>query len=160
MTEHQPKNKRSKPDPLPRRHWPCQNQATHYLSWRSNFWDCLLCLFSFFFRGRTFFVEPFNIDHTWTSSHIPFHFSALLLLLLLLDIFYPLKPSDTVSLRNQRTGVWLNWKDQGNQICTKYSIHPSTLSKRMTGKVLGMGCQLGGARRGRILTAGEFQPTQ
>ena len=28
----------------------------------------------------------------------------------------------------------------------------------MTGKVLGMGCQLGGARRGRILTAGEFQP--
>ena len=47
-----------------------------------------------------------------------------------------------------------------NQICKKYGIHPSTLSKRMTGKVLGMGCQLGGARRGRILTAGEFQLTQ
>ena len=47
-----------------------------------------------------------------------------------------------------------------NQICKKYGIHPSTLSKRMTGKVLGMGCQLGGARRGKILTAGEFQPTQ
>ena len=47
-----------------------------------------------------------------------------------------------------------------NQICTKYGIHPSTLSKRMTGKVLGMGCQLEGARRGKILTAGEFQPTQ
>ena len=47
-----------------------------------------------------------------------------------------------------------------NQICKTYSIHPSTLSKRMTGKVLGMGCQLGGVRRGRILTAGEFQPTQ
>ena len=47
-----------------------------------------------------------------------------------------------------------------NQICKKYGIHPSTLSKRMTGKVVGMGSQLGGARRGRILTAGEFQPTQ
>ena len=47
-----------------------------------------------------------------------------------------------------------------NQICKKYGIHPSTLSKRMTGKVVGMGCQLGGARRGKILTAGEFQLTQ
>ena len=47
-----------------------------------------------------------------------------------------------------------------NEICKKYDIHPLTLSKRMTGKVLGMGCQLGGARRGKILTAGEFQPTQ
>ena len=47
-----------------------------------------------------------------------------------------------------------------NEICKKYGIHQSTLSKRMTGKVVGMGCQLGGARRGRILTAGEFQPTQ
>ena len=44
-----------------------------------------------------------------------------------------------------------------NEICKKYSIHPSTLYKRMTGKVLGMGCQLGGARRGKILTADEFQ---
>ena len=47
-----------------------------------------------------------------------------------------------------------------NEICKKYGIHPSTLSKRMMGKVLGMGCQFGGARRGKILTAGEFQPTQ
>ena len=47
-----------------------------------------------------------------------------------------------------------------NQIYKKYGIHPLTLSKQMTGKVLGMGCQLGGVRRGRILTAGEFQPTQ
>ena len=47
-----------------------------------------------------------------------------------------------------------------NQICKEFGIHPSTLSKRMTGKVVGMGCQLGGKRRGRVLTAGEFQPTQ
>ena len=47
-----------------------------------------------------------------------------------------------------------------NQICKKYGIHPSTLLKQMTGKVVGMGCQLGGVRRGRILTAGEFQLTQ
>ena len=30
-----------------------------------------------------------------------------------------------------------------NQICKKYGIHPSTLSKRMTGKVLGMGVPAG-----------------
>ena len=47
-----------------------------------------------------------------------------------------------------------------NEICKKYGIHPSTLSKQMKGKVLGMGCQLGGARTGKILTAGEFQLTQ
>ena len=47
-----------------------------------------------------------------------------------------------------------------NQICKEFGIHPSTLSKRMTGKVVGMGSQLGGVRRGRVLTAGEFQPTQ
>ena len=68
------------------------------------------------------------------------HFLSLLLLLLLLDIFNPLKPSDTVS--------------------KQFGIHASTLLKRMTGKVVSMGCQLGGWRRGRVLTAGEFQPTQ
>ena len=47
-----------------------------------------------------------------------------------------------------------------NQICKKYGIHPSTLSKCITGKVVGMGCQLGGRRRGRVLNAGEFQLTQ
>ena len=47
-----------------------------------------------------------------------------------------------------------------DQICKEFGIHPSTLSKRMTGKVVSMGCQLGGWRRGRVLTAGEFQPTQ
>ena len=72
----------------------------------------------------------FDIDNTGASSHILLHFFALLLLLLLLYIFHPLKPSDTVKFA------------------------------RNTGKVVGMGWQLGGARRGRILTAGEFQPTQ
>ena len=47
-----------------------------------------------------------------------------------------------------------------NQICKEFGIYPSTLLKRMTGKVVGMGCQLGRRRRGRVLTAGEFQPTQ
>ena len=47
-----------------------------------------------------------------------------------------------------------------NEICKEFGIHPSTLSKQMTGKVVGMGSQLGGVRRGRVLTAGEFQLTQ
>ena len=47
-----------------------------------------------------------------------------------------------------------------NKICKEFGIHPSTLSKRMTGKVVGMGSQLGGVRRRRVLTAGEFQLTQ
>ena len=47
-----------------------------------------------------------------------------------------------------------------NQICKEFGIHPSTLWKQMTGKVVGMGCQLGGRRRGRVLTTGEFQLTQ
>ena len=76
----------------------------------------------------------------WASTDILLHFLLLLLLLLLLDIFNPLKLSDTVS--------------------KQFGIHTSTLSKRMTGKVVGMGCQLGGWRRGRVLMAGEFQPTQ
>ena len=46
-----------------------------------------------------------------------------------------------------------------NQICKEFGIHTSTLLKQMTGKVFGMGCQLGGWRRGRVLTAGEFQLT-
>ena len=47
-----------------------------------------------------------------------------------------------------------------NQIFKEFGIQPSTLLKHMTGKVVGLGCQLGEWRRGRILTAGEFQPTQ
>ena len=41
-----------------------------------------------------------------------------------------------------------------NQISKKYGLSPSTVSKRMTGKVVGMGPQVGGARRGRIFQAG------
>ena len=65
----------------------------------------------------------------------------------------------TVESRQKEQGL-AKLERSRNQICKKYGIHPSTLSKQMTGKVVGMGCQLGGARRGRILTAGEFQPTQ
>ena len=64
-----------------------------------------------------------------------------------------------VEERQKKLGLAKSEKSR-NEICKKYSIHPSTLSKQKTGKVLGMGCQLGGARRGKILTAGEFQPTQ
>ena len=41
-----------------------------------------------------------------------------------------------------------------NKICKKYGLAPGTVSKRMTGKVTGMGPQGGGVRRGRIFTAG------
>ena len=41
-----------------------------------------------------------------------------------------------------------------NKICRSYGLAPGTVSKRMTGKVTGMGPQGGGARRDRIFTAG------
>ena len=40
-----------------------------------------------------------------------------------------------------------------NQICKRHGLSPSTVSKRMTEKVQGLGPQLGGARRSRVLTA-------
>ena len=40
-----------------------------------------------------------------------------------------------------------------NKICKRHGLSPSTVSKRMTGKVQGLGPQLGGARRSRVLTA-------
>ena len=40
-----------------------------------------------------------------------------------------------------------------NQISKKYGLSPFTVSKRMTGKVVGMGPQVGGVRRGRIFQA-------
>ena len=48
-----------------------------------------------------------------------------------------------------------------NQIARNHGLSPSMVNKRMTGKVTGMGSQLGGARKGRILTAGRsmFQAT-
>ena len=42
-----------------------------------------------------------------------------------------------------------------NTIARNHGLSPSTVNKRMTGKVTGMGSQLGGARKGRILTAGR-----
>ena len=55
-------------------------------------------------------------------------------------------------------------KDEGNkpkfsrnEICAKHGISPSSVSKRMTGKVKGYGPQLGGARRGKILSQGMFK---
>ena len=55
-------------------------------------------------------------------------------------------------------------KDEGkkpkfsqNEICEKHGISPSSVSKRMTGKVKGYGPQLGGARRGKILSQGMFK---
>ena len=55
-------------------------------------------------------------------------------------------------------------KDEGkkpefslNEICKKHGISPSSVSKQMTGKVKGYGPQLGGARRGKILSKGMFK---
>ena len=41
-----------------------------------------------------------------------------------------------------------------NKISKKYGLSLSTVSKQMTGKVIGMGPQVGGTRRGRIFQAG------
>ena len=46
-----------------------------------------------------------------------------------------------------------------NEIAASYGLSPSSVSKRMTGKVQSMGPALGGARRGRVLSAGMFQAT-
>ena len=52
-------------------------------------------------------------------------------------------------------GTPLAKQNSRNNICDRHGISPSSLSKRMTGKVLGLGPQLGGVRRGRVLTAGR-----
>ena len=46
-----------------------------------------------------------------------------------------------------------NKQNLRNQICKRHGLSPSTVSKRMTGKVQGLGPQLGGARHSRVLTA-------
>ena len=46
-----------------------------------------------------------------------------------------------------------------NKIAASYGLSPSSVSKRMMGKVLSMGPALGGARRSRVLSAGMFQAT-
>ena len=108
--EHRPKSKRINPDPLAKRHNRLRlnqmkqliigtqprkinrlNQATQYLWWRSNSFDCLLCPFPLFFWWGTFFIKPLYVDLTWASMDILFQFPSLLLLLLLLDIFDPLQ---------------------------------------------------------------------
>ena len=43
-----------------------------------------------------------------------------------------------------------------NKIAEDYGVSPSSVSKRMTGKVLSMAPALGGARRGKVLDAGKF----
>ena len=47
-----------------------------------------------------------------------------------------------------------------NQISEKDHLSPSSMSKRMTGKVKGYGLQLRGTRRSKVLSAGEFQVTK
>ena len=47
-----------------------------------------------------------------------------------------------------------------NKISRSFGLAPSTVSKRMTGKVVGMGPQSGGVRRGRVFAEGKFQATQ
>ena len=44
----------------------------------------------------------------------------------------------------------LSW----NVICRKYGLAPEAVSKRMTGKVKGMGPQGEGAQRGRVFNQG------
>ena len=46
-----------------------------------------------------------------------------------------------------------------NKICDEFGLSPNTVSKRMTGKVKTMRPGLGGARRGKLFTAGRFQVT-
>ena len=41
-----------------------------------------------------------------------------------------------------------------NKICKKYGLAPGTVSKRMMGKVKGLGPQGGGAWRGRVFNQG------
>ena len=44
-----------------------------------------------------------------------------------------------------------------NAIAREHGLSPATVNKRVTGKVVGLGSQLGGARRGPAVTAGKFQ---
>ena len=44
-----------------------------------------------------------------------------------------------------------NKENSRNKICERHGLSPSTVSKQMTGKVQGLGPQLGGARCSRVL---------
>ena len=58
--------------------------------------------------------------------------------------------------RQKRLGLAKMEKSM-NEIARKHGLSSATLNKLVTGKVIGLGSQLGGARRGKILSAGEFQ---
>ena len=47
-----------------------------------------------------------------------------------------------------------------NKISRSFGLAPSTVSKRMMGKVVRMGPQSRGVRRGRVFAEGKFQATQ
>ena len=63
----------------------------------------------------------------------------------------------------QRVEVEAKWHGtkpkSRNKICEEFGLSPSTVSKRMIGKVKLMGPGLGGARRGKVFNAGKFQAT-
>ena len=44
-----------------------------------------------------------------------------------------------------------------NAIARDHGLSPATINKQVTGKVVGLGSQLGGARWGPVGTAGKFQ---
>ena len=50
-------------------------------------------------------------------------------------------------------------KKSRNEIAKEFGLSPSSVSKQMTEKVLSFGPALGGARKGRVFTAGMFQAT-
>ena len=58
--------------------------------------------------------------------------------------------------RQQQLGLAKMEKSM-NQIARNHGLSPVMVNKRATGKVIGMGSQLGGPRRGSAYTAGKFQ---
>ena len=44
-----------------------------------------------------------------------------------------------------------------NEIARQHGLSPATVNKRVTGKVTGLGSQLGGVRRGLVVSTGKFQ---
>ena len=59
-----------------------------------------------------------------------------------------------VEVEAKRDGTQLKSR---NKICEEFGLSPSTVLKRMTGKVKSMGSTLGGTWRGKVLNAGRFQ---
>ena len=68
---------------------------------------------------------------------------------------------DEISLYKNRV-ITLGLKKMeksANKISHEHGLSSSTVSKRTTGKVQGLGSQLRGARRGKVLSASKFQET-